>query len=173
MDSSNNTPLHYAAASGFIECIELLIKHGADVHALNSWKITPIAIAMLNNHNGTVKRLLLEPNVDVNGKDEQGRTMLMMNMMDVSDPSCIDFTKFLLEKGADPIMSDLHGNTPLNLAAAHMFSYRNNNVKLSEDQERKTVLTLIDLLISHGVDINSKDKQGKTLLMLNMANISN
>ena len=25
MDSSNNTALHYAAASGFIECIDLLI----------------------------------------------------------------------------------------------------------------------------------------------------
>ena len=57
-DSSNNTPLHYAAGSGFIECVDLLIKHGANVNAENSWKVTPITIAMLNNHTGTVKRLL-------------------------------------------------------------------------------------------------------------------
>jgi ankyrin repeat protein len=84
-DSSFNTPLHYAAGSGFIECIDLLIKHGADVNAQNSWKVTPITIAMLNNHIGTVKRLLQEPTVDVNGKDEKGRTLLMMNMIDLSE----------------------------------------------------------------------------------------
>jgi ankyrin repeat protein len=59
-DSSSNTPLHYAAGSGFIECIDLLLKHGTDLNSMNSWKVTPITIAMLNNHNGTVKRLLQE-----------------------------------------------------------------------------------------------------------------
>jgi ankyrin repeat protein len=29
-DSSKNTALHYAAAYGFIECVELLIRAGAD-----------------------------------------------------------------------------------------------------------------------------------------------
>ena len=57
-DSSNNTPLHYAAASGFIECIDLLVRHGADMNAENIWKVAPITIAMLNNHTGTVKRML-------------------------------------------------------------------------------------------------------------------
>jgi ankyrin repeat protein len=75
-DSSNNTPLHYAAGSGFIECINLLLKHGCDLNAMNSWKVTPITIAMLNNHFGTVKRLLQEETVDVNGKDDKGRTFL-------------------------------------------------------------------------------------------------
>jgi hypothetical protein len=37
---------------------------------MNSWKVTPITIAMLNNHLGTVKRLLKEELVDVNGKDD-------------------------------------------------------------------------------------------------------
>lgn len=57
-DSSNNTPLHYAAGAGFIECIDVLIRHGAKVNADNIWKCKPITIAMLMNHSGTVKRLL-------------------------------------------------------------------------------------------------------------------
>ena len=57
-DSSDNTPLHYAAGAGFGECIELLISHGANINAANMWKVTPITIAMMNNHNGIVKRLL-------------------------------------------------------------------------------------------------------------------
>ena len=49
-DSSVNTPLHYAAAYGWIDSMNLLLKTGADVNAQNSWKITPINIAMLKNH---------------------------------------------------------------------------------------------------------------------------
>jgi ankyrin repeat protein len=106
-DSSNNTPLHYAAGSGFIECIDLLIKHGADLNAMNSWKVTPITIAMLNNHLGTVKRLLQEDNVDVNGKDDKGRTLLSMAMLNLEEPNCVEFAKYLLDKGADPNFGDV------------------------------------------------------------------
>lgn len=39
-DSSNNYPIHYAAAYGFPECIDALVKAGADVNAQNSWKVS-------------------------------------------------------------------------------------------------------------------------------------
>jgi ankyrin repeat protein len=117
-DSSNNTPLHYAAGSGFIECINLLLKHGGDLNAMNSWKVTPITIAMLNNHFGTVKRLLQEETVDVNGKDDKGRTLLSMAVMNLEEPNCVDFVKFLLDKGADPNMGDVNKVTPLHILAA-------------------------------------------------------
>jgi ankyrin repeat protein len=118
-DSSNNTPLHYAAGSGFIECIDLLILHGADVNASNNWKTTPIMIAMLLNHQGTVKRLLDEGSVDVNGKDENGNTLLSMLMTDLTDASCLNFAKFLLDKGANPNINDLDGNNVLHLLASY------------------------------------------------------
>ena len=49
-DSSGNTPLHYAAAYGFYEMIDLLIQAGADVNAVNNWNLTPITSALLKNH---------------------------------------------------------------------------------------------------------------------------
>ena len=60
--------MHYAAGFGWKECIDLLIKHGADINAANMWKITPITIAMLKNHQGIVKELLKRDDIDVNGK---------------------------------------------------------------------------------------------------------
>ena len=69
-DSSNNSVLHYAAAFGWKECIDLLIAHGADINAHNMWKVTPITIAMLKNHQGIVKELLKRDDIDVNGKDD-------------------------------------------------------------------------------------------------------
>ena len=95
-DSSGNTVLHYAAAFGWKECIDLLVAHGANINAQNMWKITPITIAMLKNHNGIVKEFLKSEDVNVNGKDDQGRTLLMMSVADLSDPSSFDFIKYLI-----------------------------------------------------------------------------
>lgn len=74
---------------------------------MNSWKVTPITIAMLNNHLGTVKRFLQEENVDVNGKDDKGRTLLSMAMLNLEENNCVEFVKYLLDKGADPNLGDV------------------------------------------------------------------
>ena len=95
------TPLHYAAAYGWLDIIDLLLDAGADVNAANSWKVTPINIAMLKNHQGCVKRLLEQPNVDVNCKDEKGRTLLLLSLFSMN-PESVEFIKYLLTKGADP-----------------------------------------------------------------------
>jgi ankyrin repeat protein len=94
-DSSSNTPLHFAAAYGWPACIDLLIKAGADINATNSWKLTPINIAMLKNHEGIVKKFLDMPDVDVNCKDEKGRTLLTMALLDITERTP-KFVKYLL-----------------------------------------------------------------------------
>lgn len=62
-DSSLNSALHYAAAFGWIDSLELLLGAGADLNAENIWKITPIQIAMLKNRKSCIKRLLEQPDV--------------------------------------------------------------------------------------------------------------
>ena len=79
-DSSKNYPIHYAAAYGWIECIDLLIQAGANINAANDWKMQPLLIGMLKGNPGVVERLLTEPNIDVNCKDENGRTLLSKAM---------------------------------------------------------------------------------------------
>ena len=123
-DSSSNTVLHYAAAFGWKECIDLLLKHGANVNAVNMWKITPITIAMLKNHHGIVKDLLKRDDIDVNGKDEDGRTLLTMAVEDLSDHTVFDFIKFLLEKGADATVTDTNGDTLLHRLASYNKHWR-------------------------------------------------
>jgi ankyrin repeat protein len=137
-DSSKNTPLHYAAGSGFIECIDLLIKHGADVNAENIWKVTPITIAMLNNHKGTVKRLLQEESVDVNGKDDNGRTLLSLAVSSVEEPGSVEFVKYLLDKGADPNLCDVNKKSCLHILASykHMREYRRNHKPTESEKEQ-------------------------------------
>jgi ankyrin repeat protein len=82
--------LHYAAGYGWQECIDLLIVHSADINANNMWKVTPITVAMLKNHTGIVKELL-KHEVDVNGKDDKGFTLLHMACVDLTKPDVFDF----------------------------------------------------------------------------------
>lgn len=118
-DSSGNTPLHYAAGYGWQECIDLLLTHGSLINAENSWRVTPITIAMLKNHQGIVKNFLKLDTVDVNGKDDKGRTLLTMALVDLTDDEVVEFVKFLINKGANVNTQDLDGNTPLHLLAVY------------------------------------------------------
>jgi ankyrin repeat protein len=62
--------------------------------------------------------LLDEPNVDVNCKDEKGRTLLMLSLVSLNEDS-YDFIKYLLKKGADMSIADLDGQTALHYAAKY------------------------------------------------------
>lgn len=42
-DTSGNTPIHYAAAYGWLHCLKMLIKAGADPNAANQWKASTLA----------------------------------------------------------------------------------------------------------------------------------
>lgn len=97
--------------------MDLLISHGADINAQNSWKITPITIAMLKNHTGIVKRMLDMDGVDVNGKDDRGMTLLRMALQDLRDSSIIDFLGYLIKKGADVNVKDVSGASCLHFLA--------------------------------------------------------
>lgn len=44
------TPLHYAADTGNVSVIKLLISHGADINALDEDEQTPFAIAEICDH---------------------------------------------------------------------------------------------------------------------------
>jgi len=116
---------------------------------------------MLNNHLGTVKRLLQEPTVDVNGKDDKGRTLLIINMIDLSEPSCVNFAKYLLDKGADPNIADVDGNTPLHRLAAYKVRVQVEKFKRAEIEERKSLISMIDLLISRGAQLDILNSENK------------
>jgi ankyrin repeat protein len=95
----------------------MLIKAGADVNAENSWRMTPLGIAMLKNHIACVKRLLDEDDVNVDCKDSQGRTLLGLSLHSLNEDS-YEFIEYLIKtKKANVNHQDLEGNTPLHYLA--------------------------------------------------------
>tara|TARA_B100000029_G_scaffold379071_1_gene373883 strand:+ start:357 stop:716 length:360 start_codon:yes stop_codon:yes gene_type:complete len=53
----NQTPLHYASASGDKEIIEILIGKGADENALDKYGKTPLDLANMNGRTEAAKLL--------------------------------------------------------------------------------------------------------------------
>ena len=78
-DSSNNSPLHYACAYGYYEIVELLMKAQVDINSYNSWKYTPLGISYAKKHIRIAKMLMECEGIDVNCKDDQGRTILIQS----------------------------------------------------------------------------------------------
>jgi serine/threonine-protein phosphatase 6 regulatory ankyrin repeat subunit B len=155
-----NTPLYYAVENGHKDLVELLLAHGADLTVRNNWGTGKIALEIaLEKDRKDIAELLIAhgaeaPNlhlavqignldkvneflsqeIDINSKDEQGKTPLIYAV----DNSHEGIAELLITHGADVNIKDENGRTPLCSAV------------LSGDLE------IAELLISKGADVNEK-----------------
>lgn len=107
-DKSKNYPIHYAAGYGQKDMIEMLIQAGVNPNVFNSWNINPITVGVLKGHFGFVKKMLEYPNVDVNCKDQNGKTLLM-HSLNVFTNQGFEYVKLLVEQHkADLNLCDLN-----------------------------------------------------------------
>ncbi|KAJ0055362.1 hypothetical protein NL108_016567 [Boleophthalmus pectinirostris] len=120
--SNNNdevTPLHAAARFGVPELVELYLKHGAQVDAVNSVQETPLMTAAFwaydsreqsySPQHHQVCRLLLDHGADPNAQEDDHKTPLHKAAW-----SCDQvLLQMLLEAGADPRAMDVNGCSAL------------------------------------------------------------
>eukprot|EP01125_Pyxidicula_operculata_P008837 TRINITY_DN292_c0_g1_i1.p1 TRINITY_DN292_c0_g1~~TRINITY_DN292_c0_g1_i1.p1 ORF type:complete len:2964 (-),score=944.30 TRINITY_DN292_c0_g1_i1:25-8748(-) len=119
-DSSTNTVTHYAAAYGWLDILKYLVSHGAETNAYNDWKTTPLGVAILKGHMDCAEFLLNQKGVDVNIKDDDGRTLIMHLLSAKLTPSTFKQIKFLIdEKKADVTVTDANNLTALHYLVEH------------------------------------------------------
>lgn len=105
-----HTPLHTAAQTGSIDCIELLLDAGADVNAKNGDGSIPLHFACYNDHDNEVAiEKLIKAGSDVNALDNFDTTPLMV----AAKKNQVKNTTVLLNAGADRTLTDEHGNDAL------------------------------------------------------------
>lgn len=142
----SSTPLHKACAgskSGHLTAVKLLLDNGADVHALNKWRETPLLTAANHGQAGAVEALL-NTGADPCKCTDTGWSPLSIAAYKGHD----DVVKLLLEVGeapteeADPTLSAL-------LQAA-----------------TKGLPGTVKLLLHHGADHTVTTKKGDTALSI-------
>ena len=99
---------------------------------------------VISGGNIDIIRLLIENGADVNAKDGDGRTLLMIAAY--NDDKNIDIIRLFLDMGLDINAKDKDGETPLMRAA------REGNIDIAR------------LLVEKGADIDAKDNDDHTAL---------
>ena len=114
-DDNGITPLHRTAADGHYDAGVLLLDKGADFKAADSEGVLPIHWACAKPVSAKLAAAIIERGADVNAKDNQGRTPLHW----AAKYNCVDGVKLLLEKKADPALTDAEGGTAAQVADAN------------------------------------------------------
>jgi ankyrin repeat protein len=108
-DKYGRTPLHYAAK---IACslMNQLISHGAAVDIQDRNGITPLHLAAQHTGQAEIEKLL-HCGANINAKNRKGRCALHYAVMGRN----VSGLNLLLINGADPMIEDVNGCTPLKL----------------------------------------------------------
>ncbi len=172
LDRGGFTPLLYAVRENCKDCVEVLLKHKADVNLPDPANVPPLSIAMMNGNWDLAKRLV-EAGADVNAWDIFGQSPLhvaiaYMNTRGDNNPLDADnqnkangreLIRLLVERGANPNQELFfkapgrdtgvgRGLTPFLAACA------------SGDIE------LIKLLLDHGANIKLATSDGQGAIIL-------
>jgi len=74
-DGDGSAPLHFAAGSGHVHIVQLLLSRNASVQVANAAQLTPLHCAAIGGHRDAAQ-LLLTNGADCNAKDVYARTAL-------------------------------------------------------------------------------------------------
>jgi len=125
-DNGGATPLHTAAFGGKCDAIALLLEAGAKVNAKDNWGATPLHKAASWGYRDAIV-LLLEAGAEVNAQSSFGKTPLHEAVLHSN------IVRTLLDRGADPRITNHSGETPLE--NARQMGNR-NIVKILDQWER-------------------------------------
>ena len=134
-----------ACAKGSTNLINILLNAGANPNNANVSGLTCIHIAVFGGCSQEILETMINHGADVNVPNMGGRTPLML----ACKKENIRTINVLLNAGANPHISDDSGDTCLHYAV--------NGVRSEE---------ALDIIISHGVDVNAVNKNIQTALMI-------
>ena len=175
-DERGRSPLHSSGSSGSLAIVKMLVKAGAGVRVTDNEGDTCLTLASYFGHTETVRYLVGLPEVDVNHKDAEDCTALLLAV----DKNHADVVKVLIDAGADIEAKDEDGCSPLLLASNRgALDTVNNLVRAGArmcdtNNEGETCLTLAavpgrietvrTLLCMPEVDVNQSNHMGTASL---------
>ena len=140
-DKKRRTALHWAASTGQKATVELLLAHGAKLHARMNRRHTPLHLAAEEGHLGVVK-LLVGAGSEVNALSDTKTTPLYR----AARRGHVEVLRALLASGADVNIPTWDGYTALRSATGY------------------GQVGSVEILLSANPDLNIRDERGLTSL---------
>ena len=109
-DSDGLTPLHHAVVGGYDDLVRELLKNGASVTAKTLRGNTPLHIAVVDAPG--LVGILLQEGAELNAVNRAGQTPLHL----AAAEGTATMVRDLLYAGANPLLKDDKGRTPLDVA---------------------------------------------------------
>uniref|UniRef100_A0A8B9JUX8 non-specific serine/threonine protein kinase n=1 Tax=Astyanax mexicanus TaxID=7994 RepID=A0A8B9JUX8_ASTMX len=169
-------PLLIAAGCGNVQIIDVLMKKGAEIQALDKSGANAIYYASRHGHVETLK-YLHEKKCPLDVQDKSGETALHV----AARYGNVDVVQYLCSIHANPDLTDREQETPLHCAAWHGYSpvaralcEAGCDVNARNREGESPLLTasargfrdIVECLLEHGADMDSTDKDGHIALHL-------
>ncbi len=161
---TGNTPLMEAVANKNIQAVNSLIRAGASVNTKNIFGQTALHIALANNSSAIAKRLILS-GAEINSTDNQGFTPVMYAVANYN----YAISSLLIEKGAKVNAVNKFGLRAIDYISKsenpefYDFVYI-NTLSTTQLYLANYFETLENKITKGLIDINQKDKNGRTVL---------
>jgi ankyrin repeat protein len=176
-DDRDCTSLHFAADSGRLEVVELLLERGAEIEAKDADGDTPLMWAAYAGRANVAERLITA-GADLKVQNIRQRTPLHY----AGSGGSAEIARLLLAHGADINAQDRGGQTPLIRAVlrdkkevAELLLGEGADTELRDDYDRTALLLvaretgatdMARLLVDKDADINAEDRFSDTPLVL-------
>jgi quinoprotein dehydrogenase-associated probable ABC transporter substrate-binding protein len=157
-DEQGYTPLTSAARQRYTDMIKVLLNHNADVNLANADGMTPLLEAAMRDDVPSIK-VLLAHGANMNAKGPGGFDPLALSI----EERKYEAAKALVDAGAKVnVASGDQRLTPLMIAAAESRPAEGSIFVPSSTRP----IDIAKILIKSGADVNAKDKDGMTALMI-------
>jgi ankyrin repeat protein len=166
--------LQLAVDTDRLDILQILLSHGADVHARGA-RDAPVLLSAARSGTVEMMQEIMNHGADFNARDAYGSTALHGAVLRDN----LAVIELLLRKIADTNISDGRGETALHLATLlnklrmiELLLKNNADVNRSYPNGRTALhmavlrgnLEVIEILIQNNADVNASDNSGKTAL---------